>query len=159
MILYHYCCAHSAAKIREAGSLMPFAHPHLPQIAPIVWLTDMRIVGEAMTVERLALGMPHNVAAEEQGCDRFSHRVTVATRGGTFRWPRWARRNLDPRQQEAIELNNTGILTAHWWLTFRPIPVLAVQETTEPLIWVAHDDEVSLADTLALLTEVTHAHA
>jgi hypothetical protein len=155
MILYHYCCAHSAAKITETGSLIPSAHPHLPQIAPIVWLTDMRIVGEAMDVERLALGMPHNVAAEEQGCDRFSHRVTVAERGGVFRWPRWARRNLNPRQQEAIEINNPGIMTAHWWLAFRPMAVLAVQETAEPLIWVAHDPDASLADSLAVLMEAT----
>jgi hypothetical protein len=114
----------------------------------------MRIVGEVMDVERNALGMPHNVAAEERGCDRFSHRVTLASRGGVFRWPRWARRNLHPRQQEAIELNNQGILTAHWWLAFRPMPILAVQETVEPLIWVAHDPDANLADALAVLTEI-----
>lgn len=159
MILYHYCCSHSAAKITDSGRLVPSAHQHLPQVAPIVWLTDLRIEGEPMDIERLALGMPHNRHAEEQGCDRFSHRVTVAVRGGVFRWSRWARRNIHPRQQEAIELNHPGILPAHWWLTFRPTPALAVQATADRIIWAAHDPDGSLSDALAVLMEVDHANA
>jgi hypothetical protein len=135
MILYHYTCAHAAEKIIASGRLVGSPHPQLPQVAPIVWLSNLPVTGEPMDVERMALGMPRNLEAIAQGCDRFSHRVTVAVRAGWFHWPRWARRNLERAQRQAIEINSAGIMPAHWYLSFRELPVLAVQPVAEPLLW------------------------
>jgi hypothetical protein len=161
-ILYHYTCVHAAEKIAAAGRLVGHPHKHLPQIAPLIWLSNLPIVGEPMDVERVALGMPHQPEAEAQGCDRFSHRVTVATRGQVFHWPRWSRRNLETAQRQAIELNGPGILPAHWWVGFRDLPVLAVQPTGEPLVWVAGEPLLDLSvffeDTPTLLGEEVSTH-
>lgn len=145
MILYHYTCGHAAPKIQREGWLRGHAHPSLPQVAPIVWLCDMPIVGQAAPVEQVALGMPPNPEALAQGCDRFSHRVTVAVRTGVFRWAKWARRNLHSAQYQAVELNGQGFLPAHWWVAFHGVPVLAVQETAEPLVWDPADDTLDLS--------------
>lgn len=114
MILYHYTCAHAAPKIEQAGMLIGYPHRMLPQIAPIVWLTDLDIGA------RRVLGLP----PIQDGCDRMAVRVTVDV-DEPIRWARWARRNLPKPQWTAVEANCPGSLVAHWWMSLQPVPVFA----------------------------------
>lgn len=119
MILFHYTCAHAAPKIEAAGALQGFPHTMLPQIGPIVWLTDLDIGA------RQPLGLP----PIQPGCDRMAYRVRVDV-AEPLRWARWARRSLPKAQWTALETNSPGVLVAHWWLSLAgTVPILSVERT------------------------------
>jgi hypothetical protein len=41
-VLWHYTCAdHGAPGIDRTGELRPNRHPLLPELGPVVWLTDL----------------------------------------------------------------------------------------------------------------------
>lgn len=141
MILYHYTCSHSAAKIDKTWTLLAHPHSMLPQAPPFVWLTDLLIEGEPAEVERRALGMPLDPNAIGQGCDRFGWRAAVfAPDPLGRRWAKWARRNLPAAQVTAVESNVPGTLPAHWWFSFQtPLPVFALGPTS---VLLAHTPKV-----------------
>lgn len=118
MILLHYTCAHAAPKIEAAGALTGYPHTMLPQIGPIVWLTDLDPPG------RRELGLP----AIQDGCDRMAYRVRVDLEE-PLRWASWARRNTHRAQWSALEVNFPGALIAHWWLSLQtPLPILSIEQ-------------------------------
>lgn len=116
MILYHYTCIHAAPKIERAGRLLGNAHMMMPQLPPIVWLTDLDIGA------RRELGLP----PIQDGCDRMAVRVTVDV-DEPIRWASWARRNVPKAQWTAVEANCPGSLVAHWWLAMRAVPIQSMQ--------------------------------
>lgn len=117
MILFHYTCAHAAPKIEAAGALHGFAHRMLPQVRPIVWLTDLDVGA------RRELGLP----PIQPECDRMAYRVRVEIEA-PLRWASWARRNLPKAQWTAVEANCPGSLVAHWWLSLDPVPILSIEK-------------------------------
>lgn len=119
MILWHYTCAHAAPKIERVGVLLPYAHRMLPQVGPIVWLTNLDIGA------RIQLGMP----PIQPGCDRMAYRVTVEL-DEPLQWPRWARRNVPLAQRQAVENNCPGSMMAHWWLSLAPVPIVSITPNT-----------------------------
>lgn len=119
MILYHYTCAHAAPKIAKSGRLWPYPHPMLPQVPPIVWLTDLT------EPDGKALGLPRI----QGGCNRTQWRVTVDVQE-PLHWPRWARRGgmVHKHQRAAVEANDRGALIVHWWLVLGPVPILNLEQ-------------------------------
>ena len=116
MILWHYTCEHAAPKIEAAGMLHGSAHRMLPQIGPIVWLTDLDVGA------RRELGMP----PIQPGCDRMAYRVQVELQE-PVRWAWWARRVLPLAQRAAVEANCPGSLVAHWWLSLESVPIVSIE--------------------------------
>jgi hypothetical protein len=117
VILLHYTCAHAAPKIEAAGALTGYPHTMLPQVGPIVWLTDLDVGA------RRELGLP----AIQAGCDRMAYRVRVEL-PAPLRWPSWARRTLHKAQWTALETNFPGAMIAHWWLSLdTPLPILSIE--------------------------------
>lgn len=119
MILWHYTCDHAAPKIRASGMLHGSAHRMLPQIGPIVWLTDLDIGA------RVQLGLP----PIQPGCDRVAYRVTVEL-AEPLRWASWARRNLPKAQWTAVEANCPGSLVAQWWLSLASVPIVSIERNS-----------------------------
>jgi hypothetical protein len=115
MILYHFTCAHAAPRILAAGELRGSPHRMLPQIGPIVWLTDLDVGA------RRELGLP----PIQDGCDRVAYRVQVELEE-PVRWASWARRNLPKAQWSAVEVNCPGSLVAQWWLSLSPVPITTI---------------------------------
>jgi hypothetical protein len=66
--LYHFTCAHAAARIGKRGVLIPHASPLCPRLGAVVWLTDMA------TPDRWALGL----TSEFLSCDRTEYRYRCA---------------------------------------------------------------------------------
>lgn len=119
MILWHYTCEHAAPKIRAAGMLHGSAHRMLPQIGPIVWLTDLDIGA------RVQLGLP----PIQPDCDRVAYRVQVELEE-PIRWASWARRNLPKAQWTAVEANCPGSLVAQWWLSLASVPIVSIERNS-----------------------------
>lgn len=88
----------------------------LPQLPPIVWLTDLDVGA------RRELGLPPTQA----GCDRVAVRVQADV-DEPLRWASWCRRNVPKAQWTAVEANCPGSLVAHWWLAMRSVQIQHMQ--------------------------------
>lgn len=121
MILFHYTSLAAAPLIHKQGKLRGFPCPLLPQIGPIVWLTDLD-VGHPT-----ALGIPDTVA----GYARMAVRVQVDIEE-PIRWARWARRTVRHEQWMTLEVNVPGSLVAHWWLSLVDVPILSMSGWQPP---------------------------
>lgn len=128
MILYHYCCAHSAADIERDGLIKPtwVTWEHLDQLllrdgwhpsrlgaAPTVaWLTDMA------EPEPLALGL----IQREGICDRLEVRFTVDVMDA-LPWATFAlRHRANPAWRLQLE---HGREPSRWFVLTRPTAPIA----------------------------------
>jgi hypothetical protein len=108
--LYHYTCSHSVSKIRALGQLVGNPHPWMPEVGPLIHLTDLE------HPERLGLGLTSRIIT----CDRTEWRCVVETEAAQH-WPRFAR-TIPRRVREALEAA-PGALPMHWYVATEPLPV------------------------------------
>lgn len=112
-VLYHYTCCHSVPGILRAGMVLyPHEHPLLPELGPVVWLTDL----EALTNVR-AVGL----TSETIGCDRteFRFAATATDIAGLSWWPR-VRGRCRPRVVDDLEAFGWP---ERWWIATEPVTV------------------------------------
>lgn len=112
MILLHYTCDHSAARITD--TLVPMPHPLLP--VPLVWLTDLD------PPDVLALGLTSHTL----DCDRTSFKVTVEV-FTAVPWTRWAHQHrLSWTVRDGLD-GAPGARPRHWWVNEGPISILDIE--------------------------------
>jgi hypothetical protein len=112
-VLYHYTCLHSVPGILRAGMVLrPHVHPLLPELGPVVWLTDL-----APLVEPRVIG----IDPESPLCDRTEFRFdAMATDiAGLVWWPR-ARGRCQPGV--VADLEQFG-WPERWWIAREPVTV------------------------------------
>lgn len=108
-VLYHYTCDDGARMIGPTGRLRPNQHTLLPDLPPIVWLTDLA------SPDRDGLGLTSSTLT----CDRTAHRyeVRVVNPAAFHHWP-WLRDHgpfqLDPDVIATLERFGKP---DHWWVT------------------------------------------
>lgn len=118
-LLYHFtCCDHGMPGIERTGELRPHLHPLLPEIGPVVWLTDIANIthcgANAVGIER-TLGTILS-------CDRTEMRYVVdpARCPGLIRWDE-VRGLCNPLVVDDLEEFGWP---ARWWIARGPVPVL-----------------------------------
>lgn len=112
-VLYHYTCAHSVPGILRAGMVLrPHEHPLLPELGPVVWLTDLAPLARPRAV---GLG-PGRLA-----CDRTEFRfdATATDIAGLSWWPR-VRDRCQPRVVAQLEAFGWP---ERWWIATEPVTV------------------------------------
>lgn len=117
-VLWHYTCLdHAAPEIDATGELRPTQHILLPQLGPIVWLTD--IPDPAIGCGLDILGIAESVILT---CDRLAVRYAVeaAAAPGLARWVD-VRGRCDPDAVEALE--EGGSWPSRWWIATGPVPI------------------------------------
>lgn len=111
MMLYHYCCRHSARLIVKSGLLKPLAQPMMSGL-PAVWATDMEIP------DRDALGLTMFMVK----CDRTEERFRVHPDDESLftHWPvsplRALVRNIEAFEHEPLD-------PVRWWISIRSVRV------------------------------------
>lgn len=107
MRLWHFTCTHGFAGLGEHGTLRPNPHVLIPDLGPIIWLTD------DPDPERDAVGLTSSMLA----CDRLQFRYRIL---GASRCVPWASaRQLVPpavlRDLESFGKPET------WWIARNPL--------------------------------------
>lgn len=102
--LYHFTCSHGYAGISASQELRPNTHPFMPNLGPLLWLTDLA----EPTREALNLTTTFTL------CDRMTYRYIVQTRG-THRW--MDIRKMVPRN--VLETLERYGEPEHWWVVRR----------------------------------------
>jgi hypothetical protein len=112
-LLYHFTCHHGMAGIERAKRLIPHEHPLLPELGPVVWLSD---ISEGAFAP-YALGLTSNTL----DCDRTEFRYAVPTEDvkPLWHWPEVRRRC----ERDAARDLEVGGWPRHWWLSPNPIRV------------------------------------
>lgn len=115
-VLWHFTCDHAAPTIRATGSLLPRAHPFLPNLRPVVWLTTMR------RPDAQALGLTSDFIR----CNRTLNRFRVTDSRDCLPWrlavaqaPPWA------ISRDIVALLEDGRQAHTWWIS--PLPVAVVR--------------------------------
>lgn len=108
-LLYHFTCAHGHAGVERDGFLAPHAHVLLPELGPLVWLT------EDPEPDRLAVGLSSTIIT----CDRMAHRYDVApeTVPDLTWWP-FVRDRCAPAVVADLERYGRP---STWWLARSPV--------------------------------------
>lgn len=113
--LYHYTCWHMASRIVAVGALLPNAHPFLPRLRAVVWLTS------EPEPDAVALGL----TAEHLRCDRTKVRFLVTEYEGVVPWLAVVDSQppavLDPR---IVKRLHAGRRPETWWVSPFPTPVV-----------------------------------
>lgn len=115
MRLYHFTCRdHGEPGIRRDGFLRPNPHPLLPNLGPVVWLTDLEVP------DRFALGLTRTFIR----CDRTEIRYSLYTDAleGLSWWP-FVRQGCPPAAVADLERNGRPL---HWWVCREPAKVAAL---------------------------------
>jgi hypothetical protein len=111
---YHWCCSHSAAGIRETGTV----RPHLG----LSWWTDIDTPGRR---SRAALGLTSQIIA----CDRMEYRCEAepwSGHGPLAAWSDYARDRLDAGFIAELE-SAPGVDPGRWYVAWEPVPVRSVR--------------------------------
>jgi hypothetical protein len=111
--LYHYTCAHSYDGIRRELRLECHEHPLMPDVGPVLWLTDLD------SPDRSALGLTSRIIR----CDRTEFRAIVEAEAE--HWPVFARRL--PRAVRTELESATGARPMHWYVSLKPVDVLSIE--------------------------------
>jgi len=114
-VLWHYTCDHHVVQIAALGALIPHAHPFLPGLRPIVWLTTME------RPDAVALGL----TSEFVTCDRTRHRFEVTNTTSCVSW----RSVTEVAPARALPPEIVAMLESHgrpdtWWISPLPVPVV-----------------------------------
>jgi hypothetical protein len=99
--LWHFTCDHAHAAIGNRGLLRPNAHPLIPELGPVIWLTS------DPSPTRDAVGLSSTYIT----CDRMAYRYR-AVDPEVVPWAD-ARRNVDPRVVTVLESHGDP---GTWWL-------------------------------------------
>ena len=115
MRLYHYTCAHSAAKIGVDRVLRPnplsFRH--------LLWLTDLP------EPDMYGLGLTSFMLK----CDRTEFKVTVETENAV-KWTIWAHDNkVDFANRLGLD-GAEGAKPLRWWVCESEIPIRTIERST-----------------------------
>jgi len=121
-MLFHYTCRDRLPGIAADRVLIPHRSPVLN--ASLVWLTDLDVP------DRGGLGL---TADHLLTCDRTDVRVTVHSDPGVLRWPVWARIGRVPGAVRRT-LESGRALPMHWWVTSRPVDVVAIEPRVPGLV-------------------------
>jgi hypothetical protein len=119
---YHYTCDHGHEEIGDSGHLKPlsalvgpasyasWSKWQLP-MAELIWLTDLN--------EPIRDGL--GLTMKQSTCDRTRHRY----RAVGYLPARYTaiRRDLPKRLRDDLE-SVPGVLPAHWWVAWTPVPVV-----------------------------------
>lgn len=108
--LWHFTCAHGAARIGPRGTLHPVPHPMLDPLGPIVWFTTDPDPARA-DVGLTSVTLP---------CDRLQYRYRVDRPRAAVRWVD-VRHRCDPEAVATLEATGRP---GSWWLT--TVPTVAV---------------------------------
>jgi hypothetical protein len=108
--LYHFTCDHRAPSILAVGALVPMRHYWLPEMAPVVWLTD------DPEPQRDDVGLTSHYLE----CDRMAHRFRVIDTSACVPWS--TVRGLGPRSSVVI-LESFG-RPETWWISTASVPVV-----------------------------------
>ena len=103
--LYHFTCDHGHTGISQTGVLLPRAHPFMPTLGPLLWLTDYK----EPTKESVGL------TSSWTTCDRLAYRYIVGCKA--VHW--FEIRQRAPKEIVA-ELEAFG-QAEHWWVVRRPV--------------------------------------
>jgi hypothetical protein len=111
-VLYHFTCLHSVPGITRTGRLRPWAHPLLPELGPVIWLTDLAAVDrpEVVGLDRVTLE-----------CDRTEFRFSVAADSPGVSWWPFVRDRCQP--SVVADLEHLG-WPSRWWVGTEPITIL-----------------------------------
>lgn len=115
MRLFHYTCSHSAPLIAKARWLQANPHPFMPEVGPLIWLTDLN------HPDRHGLGLTSRMLR----CDRTRWRAVVVA-SEAIHWPVFAR-TIPRRVREELE-GVPGALPMHWYVARGMVPILAIAE-------------------------------
>lgn len=116
--LWHYTCTHAQVGIDRERLNRPRIHPFLPELGPVVWLTDL---DELPSPDAVGL------TATYLACDRTAVRYEVSRFAPGIRWWPWARWRCDPAV--VADLESFG-QPAHWWISTEPIAVSQPPQAT-----------------------------
>lgn len=118
-VLYHYTCVdHGQPGIEHDQKLRPNPHPLLPELGPVVWLTDL---AELLNVETVGL------TSQFTKCDRTAVRYEVRRNANGVVWWPFVRGMCN--KSVVADLERDGQPT-HWWVCTRPIAVLDSEPAT-----------------------------
>ena len=112
MSLYHFTCVdHGHPAIQASGVLRPNLHRLLPELGPIVWLTDLA------EPTRDAVGL----TSVHLSCDRLAVRYELRQGAvADLQWWPFVRERCAPNV--VADLQRFG-LSSHWWITGKPVPL------------------------------------
>lgn len=113
MMLYHYCCHHSAQLIARTMTLRPVAQPMLKGL-PVVWATDQEIP------DRDALGLTMHMVK----CDRTEHRFTVLAEDEPLFTP-WTASPLRALCRDLEAFEHPPLQPELWWVSINTARVTA----------------------------------
>ena len=109
MDLWHFTCDHGYAGIGRRGLLMPHAHPLMPELGPVVWLTT------DPAPARDDIGLTSTML----GCDRMGYRYRAHPDVNAAPWTS-LRHLVDPSLIVDLELYGKPDT---WHLATDPVPV------------------------------------
>jgi hypothetical protein len=111
--LYHFTCLdHGDPGILRTGFLRPHPHPSLPELGPVVWLTEI-----AVPTHPYDLGL----TSDRLSCDRMAVRYTLAHEDVPgLRWWPIARRACDPKVVRDLDSFGRPLT---WWVATERVPV------------------------------------
>jgi hypothetical protein len=112
MILWHYTCDHSHAKIQAQPALLLKPSP----VTGMLWLTDLN------PAPRKALGLTMKTIS----CDRMRHRYLVTDDEKVIPWME-LRRAVHPRLTSQLE-EADGVMPMHWYVAFEPVAARYIPE-------------------------------
>jgi hypothetical protein len=111
--LFHYTCSHAAPSIVACGALVPYGHPLLPRLKPLVWLST------------LVHPEPGDIGFSDELCDRVEWRFQVIDTSTCLLW--WEVANELPAYvlpaRIAYDMEN-GRRSDTWWVSASPVPVV-----------------------------------
>jgi hypothetical protein len=107
LILWHFTCDHGARLIGRRGLLTPHRHLLMPQLPPMVWLTNLA------QPARDDVGLTSTTLT----CDRLAHRYRVVD---TSTAQRWASIRHRAPLDVVLDMEAYG-RPSTWWVSFEPV--------------------------------------
>ena len=105
--LYHFTCSHGHTGIARTGTLLPHAHPFMPYLGPLLWLTDL-----ADPPSKESVGLTSSWTS----CDRLAYRYNVQCRAAIP----WSEVRKKAAGDVVAMLESFG-QPEHWWIVRRPL--------------------------------------
>jgi hypothetical protein len=107
LTLYHFTCSHSKQGIERTGTLIPNLHPFMPNLGPLIWLTD-----QPEPPSRESVGLTSKITS----CDRMQYRYTVRSSASVS----WAEIRGKAPAEVVASLESFG-QPEHWYVARRTL--------------------------------------